>query len=112
MAGTCRQASGCFSCWRGCAASLPMPRQKKQPDDLFSECLREGFLLSGKSSRCKIFLSTIMKIVVGRKETTGANSDCCHRRRFVQDPGLSEEVKTVAVRLGMHEIRLLDVTAP
>ena len=89
-----------------------MPPQKKQPDDLFSECLEEGFLLCGKSSRCRIFLSTIMKIVVGRKETTGANSNCCHRQCFVGDPGLSEEVKAVAVRLGMHEIQLLDVTAP
>lgn len=53
-----------------------------------------------------------MKIVVGRKETMGANSNCCHRRRFVRDHGLSEEVKVVAVRLGMHEIQLLDVTAP
>lgn len=53
-----------------------------------------------------------MKIVMRRKETTGANNDCCHGRRFVRHPGLSEEVTVVAVRLGMHEIQPLDVTAP
>lgn len=70
----------------------------------FSECWEEGFLLCGMSSRCRIFLSTTMKIVMGRKETTRANSNYCHRWCLVQDPGLSEEVKAVAVRLGMHEI--------
>lgn len=38
----------------------------------------------------------VMKIAAGRKETTGANSDCCHGPHFVRDPGLSEEVKVVA----------------
>lgn len=99
----CRRSSG----QGGCAASLLMLQQKQQLDDLFSGCLEEGFLLCGKSSRCRTFLSTIMKIVLGRKETMGASSGCCHRRRFVLDPGLPEEVKVVAVRLGLHEVQLL-----
>lgn len=71
----------------------PMLQQKNQPNDLFCGHWEEGFLLGAQSSRCRGFLSTMLKTMVGRKETTGANGDCSHRQRLVQDPRLSEEVK-------------------
>lgn len=53
-----------------------------------------------------MFLSTIMKIVVERKETMGTTKWC-----HAQDPRLSEEAKAVAQRLGRHEIQLWYITA-
>lgn len=74
-----------------------MLQQKKQLNDLSGECFEGDFHLCSNSSRCMMFLSTTMKIVVGRKET---------RWCFAQDPRLSEEAKAVAQRLGMHKIQL------
>lgn len=62
---------GCFLSWRGCTVSLLMLQQKKQLNDLSGECFEGDFHLCSNSSRCTMFLSTAMKIVVGRKETMG-----------------------------------------
>lgn len=48
-----------------------MLQQKKQLNDLSGECFEGDFHLCSNSSRCTMFLSTTMKIVVGRKETMG-----------------------------------------
>lgn len=83
-----------------------MLQQKKQLSDLSGECFEGDFHLCSNSSRCTMFLSTIMKIVLGRKETMGTTKWC-----FAQDSRLSEEAKAVAQRLGMHEIQLWYITA-
>lgn len=65
---------GCFLSQRGCIVSLLMLQQKKQLSDLSGECFEGDFHLCSNSSRCTMFLSTIVKIVVGRKETTGTTN--------------------------------------
>lgn len=71
--------------------------QEKQPGDPHGQCLKASFLLCGSTNRCRIFLSTKTKIVLVRKETTGADSDCCCRQRFVRSPVFAE-IKTAVAR--------------
>lgn len=71
--------------------------QEEQPGDPLEQCLKAGFLLCGSTNRCRIFLSTKTKIVLVRKETTGADSDCCCRQRFVHSPVFAE-IKTAVAR--------------